>query len=516
VNGQVNRVALSVLVFLAGIGSMATEICASRLLAPYYGSSTVVWANIIGLILASLSVGYWLGGRVADGHPSPPLLSTIVLAAAAWVAAIPFVARPFLDLSIKGIETVSTGAVVGSFAASLALFAPPVVLLGMVTPFAIRLSATGVADAGRVAGRVFALSTAGSLIGTFVPALITIPLVGTQRTLIAAALILALAALPLLGRRRLAAGAVAAVVLACLLAVPPAVVKAQDGLLHEEESRYQFIQVVQAGAERRLYLNEGYAIHSVWRPDTVLTGGEWDMFLTAPPLLGHRPAPRVAILGNAAGTTARAYGVYYPAARIDGVELDPAVTAVGRRWFGLGDNPRLTVHTADARPFLRASRSRYDLILIDAYRQPYVPFYLATRKFFQLCRRRLAPRGIVALNVSTVPGDHRLADAVAGTLRTAFPQVVTWQALRYNQFVVGLSEAQPRAVLSARLLAAPTALLPDTRLFARDLREAAPAARPWTDDRAPVEWVTDRMIAAYALRGAGVPEHLLPTAPGPD
>ena len=203
---------------------------------------------------------------------------------------------------------------VGSFAASLALFAPPVVLLGMVTPFAIRLAATGVEDAGRVAGRVFALSTAGSLIGTFVPALITIPLIGTQRTLIGAAVIIASSALPLLAGRRLAAGLVVTAVLVGLLAVPPAVVKAQEGLIHEEESRYQFIQVVQSGDERRLYLNEGYAIHSVWRPDTVLTGGEWDMFLAAPPLLG-RPARRATTLGNAAGTTARAYGVYYPEAQ---------------------------------------------------------------------------------------------------------------------------------------------------------------------------------------------------------
>jgi len=128
-------------------------------------------------------------------------------------------------------------------------------------------------------------------------------------------------------------------------------------------------------------------------------------------------------------------------------------------------------------------------------------------------RQRLRPGGIVALNVSTVPGDDRLARAVAGTLATELPQVVTWQALTFNQFVVGLSAPQPRAVLTARLLAAPQALLPDARLFARDMRTAAPAARPWTDDRAPVEWVTDRMIAAYALRGAAGTEDLLPTAP---
>ena len=234
-----------------------------------------------------------------------------------------------------------------------------------------------------------------------------------------------------------------AAVLAGLLAVPPGVVKAQAGLIHEEESRYQFIQVVQAGEERRLYLNEGYAIHSVWRPDTVLTGGEWDMFLTAPPLLG-RPARRVAMLGNAGGTTARAYGVLLPGRRASTASSSTPPSAPSA---GAGSASATTRASPCTRPTRarssRATDTRYDLILIDAYRQPYVPFYLATREFFRLCRQRLAPGGVVALNVSTVPGDDRLARAVAGTLRAEFPQVVTWQALRFNQFVVGLTHAAP-------------------------------------------------------------------------
>ena len=502
------------LVFLAGIGSMATEICASRLLAPFYGSSTVVWANIIGLILAALSVGYWFGGRLADAHPSARLLGFIVLAAAALIAALPFVARPFLDLSIGRLANLSVGAVVGSFLASLLLFAPPVVLLGMVTPFAIRLAVTGVEAAGVVAGRVFALSTAGSLLGTFVPALITIPLIGTQRTLLGAAAVVALAAALPLGRRWLIAGAA----LALLLAVPPGLIKPEPGVIYEGESRYQFIEVVQQGsgaqAVRYLYLNEGYAVHSEWRPDTVFTGGEWDMFLTLPPLLA-RPPRRVVMLGNAAGTTARAFGALYPGVAYDGVELDPQVTAVARRYFGLGRIPRLTVFTADARPFLQATHRRYDLIMVDAYRQPYVPFYLATREFFALCRERLAPGGVVALNVSTVPGDTRLVDGIAGTLATEFPQVVIWPALRFNDLVIGLSRAAPLAELRRRLTATrvPRPVRPLARLLATQLRPQAPAARPWTDDRAPVEWITDAMIVDYAARGRQIPEHSLPTAP---
>ena len=504
--------ALLPLVFLAGIGSMATEICASRLLAPFYGSSTVVWANIIGLILAALSLGYWLGGRLADSHPSSRLLGYLVLAAAALIAAVPFVARPFLDLSIGGIERLSAGAVVGSFLAALLLFAPPVVLLGMVTPFAIRLTATGIDAAGVTAGRIFALSTVGSILGTFVPALITIPLVGTQRTLLGAATLVALAGATLLPRRWLVAvGAVA-----LLLALPPGLVKPGPGVVYEGESRYQFIEVVQQGsgadAVRYLYLNEGYAVHSVWRPDTVFTGGEWDMFLTLPPLLG-RSVRSALMLGNAGGTTARAFGVLYPQVAFDGVELDPRVTTVARRYFGLDDNRRLTVYTADARPFLQASTKRYDLIMVDAYRQPYVPFYLATREFFALCRRHLTPGGIVALNVSTVPGDRRLANGIAGTLASEFPQVLAWPALRFNELVIGLSAAAPLDELRRRLATAAPLVQPLTRLLSSQMQLRRSATDPWTDDRAPVEWITDAMIVDYAAQGRQVLEHSLPTAP---
>ncbi len=499
---------LLVLVFLAGIGSMATEMSASRLLAPYYGSSTAVWAIIIGLILGSLSIGYWVGGRVAERRPDVRVLSALVFGAAVLVALIPFVARPLLELSVEGIATVSVGAVVGSFLASVALFAPPVVLLGTVTPFAVRLTVTGAAGAGALAGRIFALSTLGSILGTVGPALVTIPLIGTQRTLLGAAAVLALAAAIPLGVRWLLPGAA----IAALLLVPPGAVKPRPGLVYETESRYQFVQVVERGAQRRLYLNEGQAVHSVWRADTVLTGGEWDMFLTAPSLLGRTPA-RAVMLGNAGGTTGRAFGVFFPTTGYDGVEIDPAVNDVAARFFGLADNPRHTAYAADARPFLARSDERYDLIFVDAYRQPYVPFYLATREFFALARSRLKPGGLIALNITTLPGDDRLARAVAGTLAWEFPQVVTWQALRYNQFVVGLDQPLPEDELRRRLRAAQPELLPLTRLFARDLRAASRAARPWTDDRAPVEWITDRMIAAYALRGGDEDEQPLPTFP---
>jgi spermidine synthase len=509
VNGKPRPFALGMLVFVAGLGVLATEIAASRLLAPYFGSSTVVWANIIGVVLAALAIGYWLGGRIADRRPRPVLLGFIVLAAGLCVAAIPFLARPFLDLTIQGLNQASVGAAVGSFFAVLLLFAPPVVLLGMVSPFAIRLALSSVATAGVVAGRLYALSTAGSLLGTFLSALVLIPSIGTQRTLLCIAALLAASSCFLLGARYL----VVAALLAALAAVPPGAIKAQPGLIHEENSPYQYIQVVQRPDGRRLlFLDEGVAVHSVWRPDSVLTGGEWDAPLALPPLLGRR-LERVAILGNAAGTTARSLSAFYPRARIDGVELDPAVSRVGREYFGMGQVRQLTVHDEDARPFLQSGHTRYDLIVVDAYHQPYVPFYLATREFFGLVRERLAPGGMVVLDIATVPGDDRLVKDIGGTLATELPQVLDWPALRFNSFVIGLSEPLTRGEIERRLQAGPRRLASLRALLAREARPMRPSEDPWTDDRAPVEWVTDSMLVRYVAEGGRLQEHFLPTKP---
>jgi len=503
------RPVLLLFVFLAGSGSMATEICASRLLAPYFGDSTMVWANIIGLILASLSLGYWFGGRLADRRPSPSLLGAIVLAAALCVAIVPFVARPLLERGASGIDQLAVGTVAGSFFAALVLFAPPVVALGMVAPFAIRLSEERPGTSGGVAGTVFALSTAGSLLGTFVPALLSIPLIGTQRTLLGASVLLASTSALALGRR----GLVPVACIAALLALPPGVIRPGTGVLYEGESAYQFIRVVQNGNERVLELNEGVVAHSVYDPTSVLTGGYWDLFLVPPLLLDH-PVRRVAILGNAGGTVARAYRRIYPQAHIDGVEIDAKVTSIGERFFGLRSGPHLRLYNEDARPFLLGHRERYDIVCVDAYKQPYVPFYLATREFYQLVRSRLRPGGIVALNVASLPRDHSLVEQTAGTLAAVFPRVYRWQALRFNALVIGTEQPLTSTVLTRARDLAPARLRSLLRLLERQAEPIAPARDPWTDDRAPVEWVVDRMIINAAREGVSLDdERALPTAP---
>jgi hypothetical protein len=218
------------------------------------------------------------------------------------------------------------------------------------------------------------------------------------------------------------------------------------------------------------------------------------------------------VIGNAGGTIARAYGRYYQDVEIDGVEIDPKLNEIARRFFGAGDNPRLRLIAADGRPFLETSDRRYDLIVVDAYRQPYVPFQLATQEFFELARKHLRPHGVVAVNVAATPHDRGLTRAIATTALTAFPQVWHWRALRFNVLLFAFQTPLARSELLARADGASgriRLLLP----FLERIRLARPQGRPLTDDRAPVEWLTDRMIFEQIARGEGLDERALPTEP---
>jgi spermidine synthase len=500
---------LPAVVFTAGASSLATEICATRLLAPYFGTSTVVWANVIGLILIYLSLGYWLGGRIADRHPTPRVLGLILVLGSMCTALLPFVARPFLNLALSGFAAVSIGVVAGSFVATLLLFSVPVTLLGMASPFALRLSLTAIDRAGRTSGRLSSLATVGAIIGTFGAALVLIPGVGTQRTLLIAALLVALVSIPLLTRPALAAS----VVIIGLIALPPGLVKETQGTLAERETAYGFVQIVrEPGGRTVMRFDDGIADQSVYRANTALTGGEWDMPLVVPPLLA-RTMHRVLVIGNAGGTTARALAAEYPGISVDAVELDPVVTQLARQYMGLDSIPNLHVITADGREYLETTDRRYDLIVVDAYRQEYIPFYLATREFFALMHTHINRGGAIALNVERVPGDSSLVHAISETVATEFPQVWTWPALRFNELVVGLDVPITRSSLATRLQSLPAGVLVLGPLVAVQAEVAPPSHDPLTDDHAPVEWLTDRAILAYIAAGGILNEQLLPTAP---
>ena len=493
---------LEVLVFTVGAGSLGAEIAAARLLAPWFGASTIVWANTIAVVLVALSIGYALGGRLADRAPYPAGLARIVLVAAALLAVVPFVSGPFLHQAVRAVDQLSAATFVGSLLGVGALIALPLVLLGMVSPYAVRLEVDHVADAGRTAGRLYAISTVGSLTGTFLSALLLIPVVGTRRTFLVLAAAMALSALPHLTRGRLPAAVVPLTILG-LLALPTGTLKSaagSDRVIWEKETEYQYARVVEAkDGERSLELNEGHAVHSRYRAGAWLTDDYWDEMLALALAGGHAPPRSVAILGNAAGTTARAIGHYFPQTTVDAVEIDPALTEVGRRLFDL-EGPRLTVHTADARPWLRSTDRTFDVIMVDAYRQPYIPFYLATREFFALVREHLAPGGLVVINVGHPEQSDALEKVLSATMRAEFGDDFVWRdpAERTNTMLVGSTATDPAGRLRAAAAPLPSDLASVALATADRLSAALPGGRVYTDDLAPVEWLVDTSLAEVA------------------
>src|SRR5438093_7729657 len=355
------------LVFVSGMASLAAEFGASRLLAPYFGTSLYVWGVLIGLILIYLSAGYMIGGRLADRHPRPELLYQITAWAGLWIGVIPLVSYPILLASQQGFRELSVGLVAGTLLAVVLLFAVPVILLSCVSPFAIRLLLKNVETGGNTAGRVYALSTAGSILGTFLPAFWFIPTYGTRPTLEGFGLALVLISiLGLWPRRKLYASLGVAVILAWVF-LPSGIRPPETGtLLYEKESAYNYIQVVQVESTTELVLNEGQAIHSVYDSQDDLTHGYWDYLLIADafrPAQDAAPDPRsLAILGLAAGTSARQYRLAYGNdVDITGVEIDPDIVAAGHRYFHLGD-ARAHEVLADARYWLDTQAGRYDVI----------------------------------------------------------------------------------------------------------------------------------------------------------
>ena len=488
---------LYALVFVVGITTLGAEIAAARLIAPFFGASTIVWANTIGVVLVALSVGYWLGGRLGDRYPTLRSLCLAALGAAILLALVPLVARPFLDLSVDALDEIEAGAFIGSLFAVLILVAVPVGIAGACSPWAIRLAVPDVEHSGRTAGRLYAISTVGSLLGTWLAALVLIPLVGAQRTFLTFALLLAAVATAGLGRRAL----VAPIALAAALAIPVGTVKATDDgtVIFETESEHQYIRVIeQPDGDRALELNEGQATHSFLRPGSYLTDDVWDGYLVLPFAGLDRPPERIAILGNAAGTTARSYGEYLPETQIDGVEIDPELERVGLEYFEMGTNENLTVHNEDARPWLRRSAGGFDVIMVDAYRQPYIPFYLATKEFFELARDRLAPGGVVIVNAGHPEGNDDLEQVLAATMGEVFPTVLRDPIEPTNTLLLASDAPASREQMVEAVEFLPPALDEIAIDEAEHVGPRLPGGAVYTDDRAPVEWLIDRSILGYA------------------
>ncbi|MFQ3568681.1 MAG: fused MFS/spermidine synthase [Aggregatilineales bacterium] len=507
-------------VFSAGMTTLAVEMTASRLLGNVFGTSNLVWANIIGLMLLYLTVGYFLGGRWADRSPYRRTLYGILLYAAFLSAAIPLVARPILTTAAAAVSGAEAGLAIGSFVSVLILFAVPITLLGTVSPFAIRLAVTRIEDAGKTSGRIYAISTLGSLLGTFLPVVLLIPELGTFRTFILFAAILFTVAFigmwQVEGRRALRfLWMPALIALGSALALSGPLRPPAPGaeILFEGESAYNYIQVQQdAAGYRYLYLNEGQGIHSQWHPYIYGFGRTWDFFLTAPyfnePIFGPESVESVLIIGLAGGTIARQHIHVYGDIPIDGIEIDGKIIEVGAEYFEMNPEtmPSLTPYAEDGRYMLNQLERRYTIIAVDAYRPPYIPWHLTTVEFFQEIAAKLTDNGVVAINVGRTPTDRRLVDALTETMRYVFPSVHAMDVPHsFNTILVATRLPSASTNLLSNLNALPEDAHP---LLRETLALGAAALVPvrgsdiiFTDDRAPVETLVDSLVLNFLFSG---------------
>jgi len=502
-------------VFSSGLVTLTVELTASRLLGNVFGTSNLVWASIIGLILIYLTAGYFLGGKLADKKPEPRMFFMVLLWGAFTAGVVPVVSRPVLRAAAQAFDELQMGDLVGSFVVVMVLFIVPITLLGMVSPFAIRLAITKPEEAGAISGRIYAISTLGSFIGTFLPVLLLIPLLGTTNTFVSASVYLM--AVALIGLARSTGWKKAAVwlwmpVLLALFAVLWArgTFKNTPGQVFESESPYNYIEVVQKNGFTMLRLNDGQGVHSMYHPDELDYLGPWKQFLAGPfyyPGQQVSEVERIAIIGLAAGTTARQATEVFGSIPIDGYEIDPAIIEVGEQYFGM-TMPNLNAYAKDGRWGLFTSEEKYTLIGVDAYRPPYIPWHLTTQEFFQITKEHLTDHGTLVINVGRSPTDRSLIDALVTTLRTVFPSVHvmdipnSFNSMVYATVLPTTFEDLVRNYAAMREDPQVHPLLLSS--IERVILYTQPLPEPtvvFTDDQAPVEWVVNKMVLDFIFSG---------------
>jgi predicted membrane-bound spermidine synthase len=471
---------------VSGATVMALEMVAVRLFAPYFGYSVYVWGTTICVVMGAMVAGYALGGRLAARAGAEEDLFFLILAGAAWQALALVTMRFALPLLAE------RGEIFGVAIGALVLFAPSMAALAAAVPVLVRLCAD-VMPAGAAAGLVSAVSTAGSMAGILGTIFWLLPNVGTEATLRAlcvTSFLTAAAGLVFVPRHRRLGLPIAAAPAAMLLLVPG--LGWAEGTVWTAESAYNLVRVVQVGGERMLQLNHPSSIQSV-RDGGSWTGFYYDYFALGPLLV---PSRRALVLGMGAGSSIQALRRTSPSIEVDAVEIDPRVVEAASRWFDLdvASDPRLRVHVMDARRFLVKDRGTYDLVQLDVYQGgPYVPFHLVTEECFRLARARMNDDALLMMNVFDRSADSALVLRLAATLRRVFPSVRVGQTGAGNFMLFAFTR-----VPSAERLAFQSPVLRSNgslrNLKIRDVPvpEGAPV---FTDDRAPIEEMTRRMLA---------------------
>ncbi len=509
------RKILLIAVFISGMVTLAAEMATGRLLGNYFGTSNLIWASIIGLILIYLTVGYFVGGKWADRSPKYETFFTILAWGAFTTCLVPFAARPVLRIAANAFDQLWIGNLIGSFVVVMVLFIVPITLLGTASPFAIRLAIHDSRQAGTVSGKIYAVSTLGSFVGTFIPDILLIPLIGTYRTFLVIGSILLVFALVSLGlvihwKKPLKLIWMPVIVLLLGLFGAPGSDKNTEGMIFETESSYNYIQVLEVNGFHLLRLNEGQGVHSIYHPDQLNYFGPWEQVLVAPffnnPPIDIKNVDSMAIIGLAAGTTARQAAEVYPGIMIDGYEIDPKIVAIGNQYFGM-NIPNLSVYVQDGRWGLSTSKNSYDIISVDAYRPPYIPWHLTTKEFFNEVYDHLEPDGVMVINIGRGLDDRRLIDALGSTILEVFPSIHVMDLPdSFNSILFATKTPTNMNNLAINFQQLDTQkshplLLETLKITLENLHTPPQKSLVFTDDKAPIEWFTNAMIIDFFLQG---------------
>lgn len=427
-----NKLFLYLTEFFAGMSVMAVELGASRLLAPYFSSSQIVWTIIIGTIMIAMALGNIYGGKSADKKPNPDKLYTRILIAGVWIAAIPVVGKYIvLGISALLIFTVNTYFLIwAAFAACMVIFVFPLFLLGTVTPSLAKYTVDSLEDSGSTVGTLNAFNTIGSIIGTFVPTFISIPAVGTSVTfLIFAAILLALGIVYFISKKsglKKSALSAALFILCCIFGASNSFAFWESGLAYEGESIYNYLQVKETDRSVILSTNVLFGVQSILIKDEGLTGMYYDYAMAAPLMTGkENPADcNTLILGMGTGTYAHQCRAYYGDMPVEGVEIDEKITDLAREYFELPEDVKVT--TYDGRAYLNAIDGKYDVIMVDAYQDITIPFQMSSVEFFTLVREHLTEDGVMVVNMNMRgSGEDSINAYLADTISSVFGEVCT-------------------------------------------------------------------------------------------
>jgi spermidine synthase len=455
--------------FVTGAIVMSFEMLGSRYLSPYFGGGIYTWASLISTVLAALCVGYFLGGSFADRYPSLAALGATVSVGSVYLLFLPAFADRILRFFVEGIDDIKWGSLV----ASLTIMFFPVTLLGMYSPFAIRLLLPSKQNSGVVSGTVYGVSTAGSILGTLGTTFFLIPLIGSRAItftlgvlgIIAGALLVANA---WWGWRRTQIGALAVLFAAHALLLPVSPVQAEElfdpqiragmlehknGLITHVETAYNDIFVSKEQSVLTMAFQwKGWRFHesevNLADPDDLPMLYARAMSIAT---IFPQDVKRVLILGLGAGSIPLYLGRFLPDATIDTVELDPGVIDVAKKYFGLRETNRFHLIESDGRVFLNRHSEPYDLIIADAFTGSYIPFHLMTKEFYQLVRERLAPHGVAGINI--LPG-AKLFDSNVRTLKLVFDSLDFFHSGDDEVVVIGRLDPFTEAETQQRAIAA--------------------------------------------------------------